>query len=324
MGKKVLLISLTLILLFSSPVFAETYYVIPERGIEGVVYLGNTKDQITQNWGEPEMILPLEEIFGSSVKGCKGYFYPDYSINLAFDDKDILFYIGTESNKYITKEGIMMGDLFSKVVNIYGEDYFKEREVDENFDYKIVYEKPGYEFKFSNDSLGYIGVMSSNPPWKSGNNTSANQSGTTGNSSGTSFLMVPGYGVENLVYLGNTKDQITGVWGEPAAILPLEAFFGPIAKDWKAYIYPERSLNLAFNEYDKIFYIVTESDIYATPGGIKVGDSVNKLISTYGEDYYREPVYNDEKFDYKIVYDKIGLECKFKNDIIVELAITNK
>ena len=153
------LICMVMLILCTSIAFGNTNEMKPGYGIEGVIYLGNTRDQVIQAWGEPDMVLPLELYFGPSAEGWKGYFYVDYDISLAFNQYDKIIHIATKSNKYFTPEGIKVGHSFDDVVKVYGNDYFKERCVDEEWDYKLRYEKEGFEFHFTGNSLGQIGVF---------------------------------------------------------------------------------------------------------------------------------------------------------------------
>jgi hypothetical protein len=134
------------------------------------------------------------------------------------------------------------------------------------------------------------------------------------------YQIIPGYGIDGVIYIGNTKEQVLKSWGEPAMIVPMENILGPAAKAWQAYLYPKYMINLIFSKEDKIIFIGAKSDLYSTPEGIKAGSSLDTVVKTYGNDYFKEAS-NDKECDYKIKYDKLGYEFSIKNDYVFEIVI---
>ena len=155
--RKVILCLFILTILTSSAALANQ--IKPDYGIDGVIYLGNTKDQVIASWGQPTMSIPAEVFLGVLGKNCEGYFYTKYSIGLIFDKDGRIIYIATSSTKHATVEGIKVGDGLNAVLNTYGSDYYKEKTIDPKYDYRIRYEKLGYEFRFKNDKVTDIGVF---------------------------------------------------------------------------------------------------------------------------------------------------------------------
>lgn len=134
------------------------------------------------------------------------------------------------------------------------------------------------------------------------------------------YQIIPGYGIDGVIYIGNTKQQVLKSWGDPAMIIPLGNVFGPAAKDWQAYFYPKYMINLIFSKEDKIIFIGAKSDLYSTPEGIKAGSSLDNVIKTYGNDYFKEAS-NDKEYDTKIKYDKLGYEFHIKDNYVFETII---
>ncbi len=157
--KKITVILMVLIFLSSFAASTGEYKMVGGYGIDDLIYLGNTEDQIEEYWGEPTATIPLEVFLGSYGKDGAAYFYAPYGITLLFDGKGKLVYIAVASGDYVTAEGIKVGDGENKVISTYGSDYFKERAFDPKNDYRLRYEKSGYEFSIRDGKVIGIGVF---------------------------------------------------------------------------------------------------------------------------------------------------------------------
>lgn len=157
--KKYLISLFFCVILLSSVTLAGNYQVKGDYGVEGLVYLGNTKEQITSAWGEPTASIPLELYLGSFGEDAEAYFYASYGTGVFFDAEDVIVYIAVSGESYITAEGIRISDTLDKVTGTYGSDYFKERPYDPKNDYRLRYEKLGYEFSFRDGKVIAIGVF---------------------------------------------------------------------------------------------------------------------------------------------------------------------
>ena len=142
-------------------------------------------------------------------------------------------------------------------------------------------------------------------------------------SASAQYVMTPDYGIEGVIYLGNSRNDVLNSWGEPTAIVPLSLALGVYGEGSDLYVYRSYSLSLFFNKEDKLSYISASSGNYATPEGIRAGDSLDEVIYTYGNDYFKERTY-DPNYDYRIRYEKLGFEFRFKDDIVTDIGIFYK
>jgi len=305
MIKNLMLLLLVFIFILPSA-FAQNYEIIPDKGIEELVTLGESRDNVIETLGKPDMRFSLGQFFTSSNYDWAVYFYNEYSISLVFNEKEEVIYIGTGSEKYSTSDNITVGATFDKVVDTYGGDYVTEE--DPAYDYIVDYGKMGMDFKFIDEKVAEIGISHKTVF------TSSNSVTTSG-----TYIIKPFRGIEGVIYLGNTKDQVWNVWGEPSMIESMAQYFGPDAEEWRGYFFKNYNIYLLFNEEDKITAIGAISSAYTTEKGIKTGDSVETLVSTYGSNYSQKPGGKDA--DYKINYSSMGLEFNIKNGKIAGIVI---
>jgi hypothetical protein len=87
------------------------------------------------------------------------------------------------------------------------------------------------------------------------------------------------------VKIGTSEDSIERIFGEPTGIRPDDS----LGKTTKAYVYEDRSISLTIYTFEgKVVYYSAASPNFETFSGVKVGDSLDKLVETYGSKLQRQ------------------------------------
>ncbi|HPZ08671.1 MAG TPA: hypothetical protein PL110_11195 [Candidatus Eremiobacteraeota bacterium] len=121
----------------------------------------------------------------------------------------------------------------------------------------------------------------------------------------TRGILIPGRGIEGVVYVGSKINDIMAKWGEPDGIMNINS-------NTKSYIYGD--LSLLAPSSGIIDMIMSYSAGYKTSSGIGIGSSFQQVVNTYGKQYY-------EQNDMILYANGIGFLIDKQNQTVKSIAV---
>jgi hypothetical protein len=186
-----------------------------------------------------------------------------------------------DRKKVTTERGIEVGDSVNKIVSAYGNAIISSYD---NYDlYEYFYNgSSAYILRFAvdkqNKTVKYIGVRLQQSGNAADNNTNSTISNKENAKAITQNSTPIGLGLRDAIIakiqLNSTMSEVKSIIGSPIKV----------DNSWSGLLYSfKNGLELTVaNKSDKVSAIMIDQNKFTTERGIKVGDSVNKIISAYG------------------------------------------
>ena len=128
--------------------------------------------------------------------------------------------------------------------------------------------------------------------------------------SNSSYTFVPGKGITGLVYIENTLEAAVSVMGKSATSYE--------AKKSTHYVFPKYRLELLVRG-GVVEGIIIKSPYYASQEGIKVGSTLDNVVSAYGSVY--STLSGDSSAAKNIFYIEKGIAFDIVNNKVVKIYL---
>jgi hypothetical protein len=300
----------------------------PESFELGGISLESTEDQIRSMLGEPEEVRTLDNAILRGEERYLSYFKQGIrGVQLIKDAKTGQFQvysvlaIGKEA---ATRDGIRVGDPSQKLLTTYG--YPTSVETQGNVDTLHYYFSDGrpemLSFTVVQDSDRITEIELSRRSSLIGLGMS-----TTISSKATAQSMPTSVSIRSLEIAGistsSTEAQVRQRLGKPQSV---KVDYWPCCGNVKLLDYNRARVNLiaAENGTFQVFSVSTTRAGLATRDGVQVGDSLEKVISTYGKEYRLTEKAGSQFVTYYLDQHAASLVFQIRDDRVVELAFNEQ
>jgi|GEM_PF-275397 len=317
----------TLLLILAGILFASSYDVwasqqeTSKHTIVPGVRVGNytldmSKDEIISKLGEPEAIYPIQiekdEGIRRGEEKCSLDSLPEHYILSYRDvsfwmDDDSIEVISVHSPLYKLSNGLGVGDSEQKIKQVFGEDFKLEEAFGKDF---RCYHAKGLGFAIHKKNQTVTEIVVYRPEGDRGDRDAPDQQEQ---SKGT---IVPGVGMGDYT-LDMSKDDVLRRLGKPRNI-----HYG--GEDYTLDNLPKRYFmfyhGISFHiDEDMVTGIATHSPRYQFANGLKVGDSRDRIVQTFGSNFELE---EHERVD-SLTYKDKGLyfEIDKENGTVEEISV---